>query len=697
MLKSFFKYLLLICCLINSVYRSEAQGIESAKDVIGATLESIMVANPDLPDNVINDLAVRLGDLFERKIDLNRDDLNALLEFRLLDEIQVQNIITHRELYGDFINFLELQSVSGLDISDIIRIRPFLKSIDEDFNSPFHLSMLYQGRKQLLIRYVRGLEEKKGFTGDAPAYLGSPDRFMINLRHIVPGRVSVGLAMEKDEGEPFSREYNPLYFDFISFHVDVQKVNRLISRVVLGDFQASMGQGLVMYSGYGFGKSSFTTNVKKAAGGLRPSTGINEIDALRGAGIELSPGKHLKILGLVSYRQTDGNIIAPDTLDAEDREYFFTSFQTSGLHRNRSEIEDKGVIGQLTAGGSVKWYKKRLSISANSIYDRLDQPYQVKPQLYNKYYFSGKTAWNNSMDYSYTISNVHLFGEIAVNSTLAPAFMQGALIGLHPKASVVFLYRNLAPEYYALHGNAFADNSETTNEEGLYTGIELRPIPYLVLNAFADFYKHRWAIFQASAPSVGKDFLFKVAYQKRRQWDTYVQIKFSNEQIDGPSTDIISSLVERKKLNVRMHFNQKIAGFLTWSSRLEWMQYQLQSQTSANHGVLFYQELWARPLGKPVSGYLRFTNFNSDSYDSRIYAYEHYVAYDSRNTPFYGTGNRLNIGGRYKFRFGLTLDAAYNITKYTNQQSVGSGNDLIQGNLRSDFRLQLRYGIDDLF
>lgn len=137
MLKSFFKYLLLICCLINSVYRSEAQGIESAKDVIGATLESIMVANPDLPDNVINDLAVRLGDLFERKIDLNRDDLNALLEFRLLDEIQVQNIITHRELYGDFINFLELQSVSGLDISDIIRIRPFLKSIDEDFNSPF--------------------------------------------------------------------------------------------------------------------------------------------------------------------------------------------------------------------------------------------------------------------------------------------------------------------------------------------------------------------------------------------------------------------------------------------------------------------------------------------------------------------------------------------------------------------------------
>ena len=91
--------------------------------------------------------------------------------------------------------------------------------------------------------------------------LGSNERYSIRFRHVVPGRVSIGFGMEKDAGEPFSRKYNDLFFDFTTFHIYLENVNKLVKRVVIGDFQASAGQGLILFSGYGFGKSAFTTAV----------------------------------------------------------------------------------------------------------------------------------------------------------------------------------------------------------------------------------------------------------------------------------------------------------------------------------------------------------------------------------------------------------------------------------------------------
>jgi hypothetical protein len=94
-----------------------------------------------------------------------------------------------------------------------------------------------QGSKTLMIRYGRILQDQSGYLGDAPKYLGSQDQFSVRLRHVVPGRVSIGVGAEKDVGEPFNSKYNKLLFDFTTFHIYLEKVNKRIQSIAIGIFK----------------------------------------------------------------------------------------------------------------------------------------------------------------------------------------------------------------------------------------------------------------------------------------------------------------------------------------------------------------------------------------------------------------------------------------------------------------------------
>lgn len=661
--------------------------------IMDEIIESILASNPELTDAQLNELTERLSTLSRNKLDINSSDLRVLVELLLLNEMQVFAIVSHRERYGKYAAIYELQTVPNVDVADIRRIMPFLRDIGIEGVSPFRWNMLYKGDKTLLMRYSRVLEDQAGYLGDAPKYLGSPDRFSVRFRHVVPGRVSIGLGAEKDAGEPFDTRYNPLYFDFTTFHIYLENVNRKIRRIVIGDFQASAGQGLILFSGYGFGRSAFTTAVKRNERSLRPSTSLNEINAFRGAGIELNLTRHISLTAFGSMRNSDGNAVIPDSID-NDEEQVISSLQMAGLHRTANEIEDKGYIRQLTTGGSLRYTSGRFSVGLNSVYDRLSKPLRPTDRVYNRFYFKGSEALNSSVDYTFYLKNVVLYGETAINPAGAIATVDGALVGLHPKVSLALLFRHMPKEYYSLHGKVFADQTVTTNETGVYAGLEIKPDPRLVINVYADFFMHSWPTFNADGPSEGSAYLFKAAYQKRKKWDAYIQFRYQSEQVSGISDALIPPLFFRRKTDIRMHFNKKVGNYLVWSSRLDYNHMNLPGDRDED-GYLMYQELWAKPLGKPVSGFIRFAHFNIDSYQSRIYSYEHYVAYDSRNIPFDGVGNRLVSGVRWKLHNGIVLEASYNRTKYTDRDVIGSGNDRITGAVRSEIRAQIRYGFGD--
>lgn len=685
----------ILCLLILAVGVISAQDDATLPDgeVIENVIESILAANPELSEAQINDITDRLTLLAQDKVDLNNSDLRIFEELLLLNELQVRSIVLHRQLYGAFISLYELQSVPILEITDIRRIWPFLKDIGLPGVSPFSWKMLYKGSKTLLARYAHVLEEPAGYAGDAPKYLGSRDQVSLRLRHVVPGRVSIGVGVEKDAGEPLNTTYNPLLFDFVTFHVYLEQVSKRIKRIALGDFQVSAGQGLIMFSGYGFGRSAFTTSIKRNERSIRPSTSLNEINALRGAAVEVALNDRLQVVAFASLRKSDGTLIIPDSI-SNDLDEVISSLQMSGLHRTESEIRNKGHIDQITTGGSLKYTGNKLQLGLNAVYDHLSKRLDPTDRVYNRFYFKGKEALNASFDYTYYFRNMIFYGETAINPEGAIATVDGMLIGLHPKVNLAMLFRHLPKEYYSLHGKVFSDQSQTTNEIGFYTGLEIKPTPRFVINIYADFFRHDWPTFSANGPSEGSAYLIKASYQKRKFWDGYLQVRYQSEQVSGTSDALIPPLYFRHKTDLRLHFNKKVSSLMTWSSRFDYNFMKLPGDRKEN-GYLMYQELWFKPLGKPYNGFVRVSHFNIDSYQSRIYSYEHYQAYDSRNVAFEGVGNRLVTGIRWKFHNGLVLEASYNMTKYTDRDQIGSGNDKINGPLKSEIRAQIRYGFND--
>src|SRR5690606_16535788 len=137
---------------------------------------------------------------------------------------------------------------------------------------------------------------------DNRVYLGSPYKLYSRYRFRYRHQISLGVTMEKDEGEEFFQGSQPQGFDFYSAHFFLRDMGRL-KALALGDYQAQFGQGLVFWNGLGFGgKSSFTMNVKRNATGLMPYTSVNENLFMRGAAATYAVARHVELTGFYSQK-----------------------------------------------------------------------------------------------------------------------------------------------------------------------------------------------------------------------------------------------------------------------------------------------------------------------------------------------------------------------------------------------------------
>jgi hypothetical protein len=74
-------------------------------------------------------------------------------------------------------------------------------------------------------------------------------------------------------------------------------------------------------------------------------------------------------------------------------------------------------------------------------------------------------------------------------------------------------------------------NTLPNNESGLYTGISIKPVNGITLNAYADVYSFPWLKFRTDGISYGKDFLVLLMYQPNKQlkFIPAIDMKASNQ------------------------------------------------------------------------------------------------------------------------------------------------------------------------
>ncbi len=685
---------LLACMLLCLPYLLLAQ-IDTTRtelpDIIQERLEDFLQNTDSEGGFDFNTLFEQLEDFQANPIDLNQADEATLQELILLTDVQILNLLSYRRQAGDLISIYELQAVPGFDLSTIRLILPYVtvRGDVDDYQIPLR-QMLWEGRNEVFLRWSQILEQQRGFTTDREnRYLGDPNQLYFRFRHAYGTRLSYGITGDKDRGEEFFRGSNPQGFDFYSAHFFVRDANKKIKALALGDFSVSIGQGLMLFTGFAISKSSSPMTIKRSGRVLRPYTSVNEVNFFRGAGTTIAITENLEATAFLSWRERDANLTEPDSLDQEAAN--FSSFQISGLHRTPNEIANKNALRQFTSGGSLKLKNRYGHIAANFLFDQFDKNLELNQQPYNRFYFSGDRLFNASVDYAYIWNNFNFFGETAVSSNGAVATTNGVLVGLDRKIDLAVLHRRFPRHYQALNANPFAETTGARNEQGLYLGIETRPVKNVTWIAYFDTWRHPWLRFNVAAPSRGYEYRTRLTYEQRRKFRVYLEVREEVKERNASDPERKTNLLaDIRTFQTRLHIERNISKTLEVRSRVDWGFSQVGDEP-ASSGFSIYQDILFRPIGFPVSFSTRFSIFDTQGFQTRFYNYENALLYSFSIPAYYNRGTRFYLNLRYRATRNLTIEGRIAQTYWKNQPTIGSSLEEIDGQSRTQASAQLRY------
>jgi Helix-hairpin-helix motif len=633
----------------------------------------------------------QLNDYRKNPININYTDEAELKNLRILTPIQINSLIQYRNTLGLLINFYEIQSIPGWDIATIQKIRPFITVSKEANVLESIKERLKGGEHSILARITQTLEKSKGYKIDPAAgknyYPGSPQRLLLRYRYQYKNLLQYGLVGEKDQGEQFFKGTQKTGFDFYSAHLFIKNIG-IIKSLAIGDYTVNMGQGLTQWMSLAFKKGPDVLSTKREAEVLRPYNSAGEIFFHRGVGITLAKSKWQTTL-FASYKKIDANFSSQDTTIIDDD--VVTSLQTSGFHRTASEAADKGVQRQLAFGGNLHYNGKGIHVGLNVIQYSLRYPLQKSAEPYNLYALNGKSFGNYSADYSYTFRNLHFYGEAAISNKKYFAFVNGLLISVANNVDMSFVYRNISKGYQSLYTNAFTESSTPNNEKGFFSGITLKPNNAWKIDAYVDYYTFPWLKFRINTPTSGSDYLIQLTYKPNKIFEIYTRFKSESKSINYNPKDLtLSPVIPQPKQDWRTQFSYKLNPDYTFRSRVEAIWYDRKGSAKET-GFLLYADVLYKPIMKPFSASIRLQYFETDGYNSRLYAYENDVLYSFSIPVFYDKGYRYYINANYDINKKISIWARVAQYLYPDKSIIGSGLDEIQGNSRTEVKLQALY------
>lgn len=677
------------CLLIGSLFNASFAQQEIQEPIeITQQLEDLTETDEDM-ENEDDAYPQSLQQFIKHPINLNYTDAGQLEQLNFLSPLQISNLFSYRKLLGNLISIYELQAIPGWDVELIRKLRPYITVSEKQVLLKSLNDRLKEGNHSILIRSSLILEKSRGYLLDSSTaksyYPGSGQKILFRYKYNFKNLLQYGVTAEKDAGEQFFRGAQKMGFDFYSAHFFMRN-SGIIKSLALGDFAVNLGQGLVQWQSLAFKKGTNILNVKRQSDVLRPYNSAGEIIYNRGAGITLKKN-NWQTTGFISYRRLDAGFNA-DTLNEE----VVSSLRTSGYHRTINEIEGKNFQGQLSFGGNLNYSNERFQAGINGVRYHFDHNISKEDYLYNKYAISGKEAGNYSVDYSYTFKNIHFFGEVATDEDFDKAFVNGLLISTDARVDMSFLYRNISSGYQSLYTNAFTKNTAPTNESGFFSGITVNPVDYLRIDASADFYHFPWLKYRTDAPTSGSDYMLQFTYKPNKQVEVSARYRTENKAINfNPDELTLNPVIGKIKQTFRTQFVYKLDKTFTIRSRTEMLWFDKRGGDAQN-GFLMYGDILYKPILKPFSANLRLMYFETDDYNSRLYAFENDVLYGYSIPVFFGKGFRLYTNFNFDITRKLSIWGRIAQTVYSGKEEIGSGLDRINGNKKTELKMQIIYG-----
>lgn len=699
-------YILSFILIFASVNFSYSQESKTNRETIEDIIEEIASSTDEELDYTT--LFDNLNYYINNPLNLNVATKDELEKLQILNDFQMNSLISYVEKNGQLLSIYELQLVYGYSVDDIQKLMPFITVSSEVKDNTFSLKKaLKYGNHQLFLRTQQVLESQTGFSEISDSlinakpdsrYLGSPQKIYAKYKYNYKNFLAFGITAEKDAGEVFfknnvhdSIKDEPFYdnlhngFDYYSAHLQISNIGA-VKTICLGDYQVQFGQGLVIWSGLGYGKSPYVLNVKKKNAGIKKYSSTDENKFMRGAGATFRH-KNLDFTAFYSRKKVDANIAEIDTL--EDMVAAVSSLQITGLHTKPSELENKHAITENVMGGNLTYnhakFKTGLTF-VNYIFGA-DLERNIKP--YNQFEFNSSQNANIGLDYQFTLQKINFFGEAAMSQNGGMAFINGALMPLVSQVTLSVVQRSYQRNYQSYYGGAFGEASKLSNEQGFYIGAEVLPYKKWKVSAYFDRYKFPWLTSSTDAPTEGYDYLLQVDYNMSRYVSMYAKIKQEIKGKNGTSETVgVDPIVPENNIKLRYHISYQISRKLSLKNRVEYAFYGKDGERS--NGYLFYQDVNYRPSKLPLTLSFRYAIFDTESYDSKIYAYETDVLYAFSVPAYYSKGTRYYLTMKYSITGRIDLWLRYARTTYDDKDVIGSSLTEIQGNHKSEVKAQLR-------
>ena len=629
-------YLITLIFLIIDTVRAQDPAIQQ-------TLEDLTESMGKEPDENIDfqEIMDDLTYLGQHPLEINSATKEELQRLHFLSDIQIDDLIEFRIRTGQIYSIYEMAAIGGFNPELLHKLEPF---ISFEIQGNAHRSK--KSDNEVLGRSTRAYSLSEGGVKN-PKYEGSMERYYLRLKH-TSNDFEFGIVGEKDPGEAFFAGSNKYGFEYAGGYANF-RIGQSGQRIFIGDYHVNFGQGLVASQGFSMGKSSESTQIFHSGQGIRSSASTDENQFFRGIASQLKLGP-ITFMPFLSYRTLDSNI---DTIEGKP---YFGAFQTSGYHRTISEIASKNALEQMIGGGNVSFSYQRWSVGFTSVYTRFNVEMNRTDEPSNQFLWEGKENFVTGIDWKGSVKNVFFFGEAAASANNGKALLTGVLFKPVSMAEFTAVFRNINKTYFSFFSNAFTESSRVNDEHALYIGFKFFPAPKWTFRSYADFFEYRWIKYTTCAPSKGTELFAQLTYIPSERTEIYLRFFQEEKQLKVISGNY--KYDEPQQINrIRLNFSQKVNEKFSLKSRIELSLY---SKLDDEQGILIYQDLIYKPLGKRFSINGRLAWYSTDSYNSRLYAYENDLLYSFSIPALYGKGLRtyLNLRQTFSENFSLWLKVA---------------------------------------
>jgi hypothetical protein len=201
-------------------------------------------------------------------------------------------------------------------------------------------------------------------------------------------------------------------------------------------------------------------------------------------------------------------------------------------------------------------------------------------------------------------------------------------------------------------------------------------------------FRFPWLRFLVDAPSSGNEWLVRLTHQPNKKVTLYAQFRQETKGRNlRDNTSVMDMVVPSVRRNFQLNADFKAEQIITTRSRIQWSSFQ-QEGGNMTQGIAIAQDIVLDFKWVKISS--RFALFDTDDFENRQYIFEKDVLYAFSIPAYNGRGFRNYYMAQFNIGRKTDVWLRYAFTELRNQNTFGSGLDRIEGNRRSELKVQLR-------